>query len=160
MAETPLGILISILRYFFLGVMIYIAVNIAARSVIEYKHVKSANRYADMNRVNSIRFIMPESLACEVVELYDSNTIGSDEDCDICVENSSMLPLHAELFERNGIYFIKTKFRGSAEINGRPVGRLAAPLHFGDTITLEDICFVCESKTPDGHRGSTEAADE
>ena len=153
MAETPLGVLISVMRYFFLGIMIYIAVIAAVRSFVEYRQVKSASRFADMNagisRVNSIRFLAPKALAGEVVELDKRNTIGSDGDCDICVENSALLPLHAELFERNGAYYIITKSRGSADINGSPMGGLAVPIHANDTISLQGICFICEGGAPE-----------
>lgn len=147
--DAAFDILVSALRYFFLAILLYILVSLVFRSIVEYGRIRNARDQAEENSIHSIQFLAPSVLVGEIVELEEKNTIGSDEKCDICIENSSLMPVHATILERNGIFYLRTKLKKHAEINGSPVHGSEAALHIGDTVWIREICFRLERERLD-----------
>ena len=132
----------SIMRYVFLGTLLYFIALLIVRSISEWRYLRMAQRILQLS-IHWILVIEPEKYRGKWFPLKEYNDIGSGSECEIPLAQTELKARHARIVLKNGEYRFSTKKRRYCEINGQPVIRQETPLEDGDIIWIQDVCFTC-----------------
>lgn len=140
--STVYSLAANIMKYVFLGLLVYFVVTLIVRSVSEYRYFKYAQKLLHLS-IRYVEILAPERYKGTVFRLADKNSIGKAEDSDIRLASSLLKAHHARIDLIKGEYRFSTKQRRFSEINGQRVLHKKTSLADGDTVWIQDVCFVC-----------------
>jgi len=132
----------AVMRYVFLLLLVYFVITLIFRSLSEYRYLKYAQRMLQLS-IRYIEILAPKRYQGLTFRLSEKNTIGRAEDSDIFLSETMLKSHHARIDLVKGEYRFSTKQKRYCEINGQPVIRKQTPLADGDTVWVQDVCFVC-----------------
>ena len=110
----------TIMRYFFVAIIIYILVRIVYHSVYEYSELRRVKRWIENGYAKYIEFLPPFDEEEGGFILVRNNLIGRSNHCDICIDDRSVRRRHAILYEKKGEGYLKRIGRAKAWIKRRP----------------------------------------
>ena len=131
----------TIMRYFFVAIIVYILLRIVYHSVCEYNELRRVKRWIENGYAKYIEFLPPFDEEEGGFILVKNNLIGRSNHCDICIDDRSVRRRHAILYERKGDGYFKRIGRAKAWINGDRLSKRQARLENGDLIRLGNVEF-------------------
>ncbi|MEA5059029.1 MAG: FHA domain-containing protein [Candidatus Pelethousia sp.] len=141
MAANAYSLATLIMRYVFVGIILYILSRIIYHSVSEYQEQRRALHWLQDGYARHIEFLPPYDTQEGGYVLVRSNLIGRSPRCDIYIDDRSVRRRHALLFEKRGEGYIRPKGRAKIWINGERPQKRTALLHDGDLVRLGQVEF-------------------
>ncbi len=141
MAANAYSLATLVMRYVFVGIMIYILARIIYHSISEYQELHRALRWLKDGYARHIEFLPPYDTQEGGYVLVRSNLIGRSPRCDIYIDDRSVCRRHALLFEKGGEGYIRARGRAKIWINGQRPQKRTALLHEGDLVRLGQVEF-------------------
>lgn len=141
MAANAYSLATLVMRYVFVGIILYILTRIIFHSISEYHELRRALRWLQDGYARHIEFLPPYDTREGGYVLVRSNLIGRSSRCDIYIDDPSVRRRHALLFEKQGEGYIKPRGRARIWINGKRPERRTALLHDGDLVRLGQVEF-------------------
>jgi len=146
MAANAYSLATLVMRYVFVGILLYILFRIIYHSISEYQELHRALSWLHDGYARHIEFLPPYDTQEGGYILVRSNLIGRSPRCDIYIDDKSVRRRHALLFEKRGEGYIRPRSRAKIWINGQRTQKRTAPLHDGDLVRLGQVVFQYKLK--------------
>ncbi|MDR0839828.1 MAG: FHA domain-containing protein [Christensenellaceae bacterium] len=155
MPQAVYAFVVSLMRYFFIAIIVYILVRIVYHSLREYGELRRVKHWLSDGYAKYIEFLPPYADEEGGFVLVRSNLIGRSPRCDIFIDDHSLKRRHALLYERKGEEYIRPRRKASLWINGERPPKRTASLTDGDLVRLGNVTFLFKLR-----RAPLEAYDE